>query len=287
MPEHVPPAPPTNHFKRFVNVDGIRTHYLEAGAGPPLILLHSGEFGACAELSWEYNIGALSRTHRVIAPDWLGFGETDKVKDFVSGHRRMLDHMVRFLEVLDVGEADFVANSMGATFLVRDAASPTPQLPVRRMVIASGGGFSPDNEHRQALLDYDCTIPSMRRVIEALFHDPLWWSDDAYVERRHRLSLVPGAWECAAAARFRSPVAPQRSDFGVVDETPYERVAVPVLIAVGTHDKLRLSGYGNGLVEQIPLSQLVEFERSGHCPHIEQAATFNARVTDFLMSAAP
>ena len=45
---------------RFATIDGKRTHYLEAGEGDPLILLHSGEFGACAEFTWEFNIDALA-----------------------------------------------------------------------------------------------------------------------------------------------------------------------------------------------------------------------------------
>ena len=43
---------------RYVSVDRIRTHYLEAGAGPPVVLFHSGEFGGAAEISWEFTTGA-------------------------------------------------------------------------------------------------------------------------------------------------------------------------------------------------------------------------------------
>jgi len=41
---------------RYLDVGGIRTHYLDAGDGPPVVLLHSGEFGGSAELCWEFNI---------------------------------------------------------------------------------------------------------------------------------------------------------------------------------------------------------------------------------------
>jgi pimeloyl-ACP methyl ester carboxylesterase len=37
---------------RFARIDGVDTHYFEAGRGPPLVLIHSGEFGGCSELSW-------------------------------------------------------------------------------------------------------------------------------------------------------------------------------------------------------------------------------------------
>src|SRR5690606_30152672 len=82
---------------RYIVVDDIRTHYLEAGEGPPVVLLHSGEFGGAAELSWEFTIPALAAHYRVIAPDWLGFGRTDKVHDFTQGQARRLRHMRRFI----------------------------------------------------------------------------------------------------------------------------------------------------------------------------------------------
>ena len=69
---------------RYILVEGIRTHYLEAGDtdAPTVAMLHSGEFGGSAETSWEFNISALAEHYHVIAPDWLGFGRTDKVYDF-------------------------------------------------------------------------------------------------------------------------------------------------------------------------------------------------------------
>ena len=50
---------------RYVVVDGIRTHYLEGGVGPTVAFMHSGEFGGCAELSWEFNIEAFADHFRV------------------------------------------------------------------------------------------------------------------------------------------------------------------------------------------------------------------------------
>ncbi len=53
---------------RFIEVNGIRTHYLEAGDRPPLVLLHSGEFGGSAELCWEYLIPASGQLPPIRAP---------------------------------------------------------------------------------------------------------------------------------------------------------------------------------------------------------------------------
>lgn len=270
------------HEVRQLVVDGITTRYLEAGQGSDVVLLHSGEFGASAEISWELIIGALAERHHVIAPDWLGFGGTDKVKDFVDGHGRMLRHMARTCEALGIEAAHFVGNSMGATFLVRDAAADAPILPALSLVVASGGGFAPENDARRALLDYDCSLEGMRRIVEAMFHDPAWAADDDYVRRRWESSIVPGAWECAAAARFRSPVAPVRSDFGAADTTPYGRVGVPTHLVAGAQDKLRIPGYADELGAAIQGAVVSTFDQCGHCPNIERPEDFSDLVLGFV-----
>lgn len=284
MASYSVPAVKHQHRSRFIEIDGIRTHYLEAGEGPPLVLLHSGEFGGNAELCWEYLIPLLAPHFRVIAPDWLGFGETAKVHDFESKRARMFWHMARFVEVMAIDKAHFVGNSMGGTFLLQMASERPCRLPIDRMVSISGGGFVPANEHRQRLLDYDGSEASMVQVLEAIFEDPVWYSDPAYIKRRHAISIAPGAWESIAAARFRSPSAPARSEFGNVDTTPYGNITAPTLIIAGARDKLRLPGYADELVSQIPGASLAVLEDGGHCPNIELPEETASLILPFLLN---
>lgn len=278
-------VPPVSHVhrSRFIEVDGIRTHYLEAGEGPPLVLLHSGEFGGNAELCWEYLIPRLAPHFRVIAPDWLGFGQTDKVHDFVSKRARMFWHIARFVEVMALDKAHFAGNSMGATFLLQMASEAPCRLPIDRMISISGGGFVPANAFRERLLDYDGSEAAMAGLLEAIFENPVWYTDPAYIKRRHEISIAPGAWESIAAARFRSPVAPARSEFGNADTTPYGNISVPTLLITGARDRLRLPGYGDELVAKIPGGRLVTLREGGHCPNIEQPEEVAALMLDFLL----
>lgn len=268
---------------KFITVDGIRTHYLEAGSGPAVVLLHSGEFGACAELSWEHNIGALSRHFRVIAPDWLGFGQTDKLFDFRDMFQRRIDHMTRLVEALGIREAAFMGNSMAGGMLAWVLSQPSPPWPVTKAVLVSGGGYAPENQYRQVLNSYDGTKEHMQRMLQVLFFHPQWW-DDPYLERRWRLSLEPGSWECTAAARFRMP---GRSGGGRNRhaETRYEAIRVPTLIVAGRQDYLREPGWADQLAAQIPAGRVVWFEEARHCPHIDCAEAFNQTVLQFLLVA--
>jgi pimeloyl-ACP methyl ester carboxylesterase len=268
-------------------VDNIRTHYLEAGTGRPLVLLHSGEFGASAELSWGASIDALAEHYRVIAPDWLGFGGTDKVYDFVNGRPRRLQHMARFLKAMDLGPAAFIGSSMGGSELIRSVAEGKGTFDVSVMVLSSSGGFSPDNEARRIILNYDATREGMRTLISTLFHDPKWAADEDYVTKKYEVSIVPGAWESLAAARFRSPAVEVRSHFGQEDNTVYENITVPTLLVAGAEDPLRERGYAALMHDRIPDSTLRVYDEAGHFPHIEQPARFNEDVLAFLNERYP
>jgi pimeloyl-ACP methyl ester carboxylesterase len=268
---------------RYVMVDGIRTHYLDGGDGPTVAFLHSGEFGGCAELSWEYNIEAFAEHFRVVAPDWLGFGRTDKVFDFAEGRARTFGHMRRFFEALDIDEADFVGNSMGGSNLARIAAARPVIFPIRSLVLASGGGFAPDSEARRKLLAYDGSDEAMRALLDGLFFDKATWVDDPeYVRRRQHFAHMPGAWECTAAARFKAPFRDAKGQFGQPDATPYEDIAVPTLMIAGANDELRLPGYADELGQRIPDCEVHVFDNAAHCPHIEHAERFNTLAIAFL-----
>jgi pimeloyl-ACP methyl ester carboxylesterase len=270
---------------RFVVVDGIRTRFWEAGDGPPVVLLHAGGYGENAWMSWSRNIGPLAAAgFRVVAPDWLGFGRTDKLRDFAKGNARMLDHMVRFFEVMAIDEADVIGLSMGGTFLVKAMAADDPPFPVRRMVLVSGGGFSPLNEARTILQDYDGSFEQMRRQLQQVIHAPLW-DDDEFVRPYHEASLEPGQWEFVSAPRLRAPFAPARGDFGNTDDTAYELITVPTLLTAGRQDKLREPGYAEAIGERIPQCEVVVFDPCGHCPNVERATEWNSLVSRFL--AAP
>lgn len=266
--------------RKTVVIDGLRTGYLEAGHGEPVVLLHGGEFGANAEISWERTIPALAERYRVLALDMLGFGDSAKVIDFNDGRGMRLRHIARFCDELGVGSAHFVGNSMGAVNLFVDATSDSPLLPMRSLVAICGGGEIQRNQHMEALYDYDATVAGMRRIVEALFHDPKYPADEHYVRRRYQSSIAPGAWEALAAARFHRPGAEPSS--APSHTWAYERVGVPALVVEGARDKLLPRGWAKDIADQLPQGRVAVIEAAGHCPQIEQPAATNALLLDFL-----
>jgi pimeloyl-ACP methyl ester carboxylesterase len=265
---------------KTILVDGLATGYLEAGQGDPVVLLHGGEFGVCAEIAWEKNIAALAARHRVFALDMLGFGNSAKVVDFNDGRGMRIRHIARFCAAVGVESAHFVGNSMGAINLFVDATSDAPLLPARSLVMICGGGEMQRNDHLAALYDYDATLPAMRRIVAALFFDPSYPADDQYVQRRYESSIAPGAWEALAAARFRRPglePAPLPSS-----KRSYERIALPTLVVEGECDKLLPPGWAAEIAAQIAGGRSCVVPKAGHCPQIEQPSVVNHILVDFL-----
>jgi len=269
-----------------VIVDGLRTHYLEAGQGYPVVLLHSGEYGASATLSWEHNIAALAQNFRVLAPDWMGFGHSAKVYDFESGSARRVQHMRRLLDVLAVDQAHFVGSSMGGSVLSRHVAAGTGLFPASAMVMSAGGGFVPNNEWRRnewrrSIVDFDCTFDGMREILSVLFHDPGWAQDDDYVQRRLRRRRGSGL-PCHHPEPLRARSMARRTRTSRCRRSSWLAPRTSCGSRGGAEDKLREPGYADAIAARIPGAHLSVYAGCGHLPHIENAERFNDEVVEFL-----
>lgn len=272
---------------KYVSVDGIGTHYLEAGdalrgARPTILLLHSAEFGGAAEITWAENINVLGQHYHVLAPDHLGFGRTEKLFDFGNQFERRIRHIKRFLEIMTVGPVHVMGSSMSGGLSLTVASRKQPDWPLRSVVCCSGGGDAPDNEARKILNTFDGTKEHMHAIVDTMFVDKSFAADEAYITRRWELATLPGAWEATAAARFKAPFREASRVRSERDHIPYANISVPVLVFAGKHDPLRLPGYTDGFVPQIPGAQLHVFENAGHMGNIECADEFNARTLAFL-----
>jgi 2-hydroxymuconate-semialdehyde hydrolase len=274
----------TEIASRFATVNGLRAHYLTAGDGPPVVLLHGGAWGECARTAWPATITAFAARYRVLAPDWLGFGEADMVVDFADRAGRMLGHLAGLLDHLGVGPADMIGLSMGGAHLLRDQTSGAPRLDVRRLVLVSAGGPPLSGHARHALASFDGTLESMRAQVRLAFADPSWADDEEFVRARHREATRPGAY-----AAFASLWQPPPASLGAASPGPapddtarYARITVPALVTAGAADRLKPPGYAEAVAEAIPGAALAVFDGCGHCPQLEAAGAWNETVLTFL-----
>ncbi len=271
----------SRHVSRHVVADGIRTHYLDAGDGPVLVLLHGGEYGAAAELTWESCVPLWSARFRVLALDLVGFGRSSKIRDFAGGQRGlMIGQVAAVLRTLDITKAYFVGTSLSARMLLDMVNRDDPPWPVEAVVAAGIGLAPPAAEGRKVLEDFDGTLDGLRPSMEVLFHDPAWRNSEEFLHRRYEFATMPGAWETGAAAALRAPVRKARG--GPPPERDYGSITVPVQLIRGEHDALVPADTWEALAGQIPGARTVTVAGSGHYPQIEQPAAFGAAVLDFL-----
>ena len=111
---------------RTILVGDIKTHFLEAGSGPDLVLLHGGEYGASAEITWraQYrSAGAnVSMSSRLIFS--AGVRQTKFIASPIPPACAS-SILQRFLETLGIGKACFVGNSAGGGLILeRVGAQP-------------------------------------------------------------------------------------------------------------------------------------------------------------------
>ncbi len=93
MTETVPTSP---EIGADVDVHGIRTNYHDAGSGDPIPLVHGSGPGVSAWANWRLTLPALSERFRVVAPDILGFGYTDRPEGARYNLDRWTDHLIGF-----------------------------------------------------------------------------------------------------------------------------------------------------------------------------------------------
>ena len=117
---------------RSVRVDGARLAYVELGdpAAASVVLLH----GYPADhRSWRHQMPALAEHHRVLALDWLGWGESERRTDLRFDYDTEVARLGRALDALGVGACDLFAHDYGG-FLALGFAQRHPAR-VRRLAI--------------------------------------------------------------------------------------------------------------------------------------------------------
>jgi pimeloyl-ACP methyl ester carboxylesterase len=120
---------------RFLDVDGVRLHYVERGSGEPLILLH-GNGSMIEDFESSGLIELAARNYRVIVFDRPGFGHSGRPRNVVWTPDAQAQLIKRSLERLDVSNAIVFGHSWGASVAVA-LALKYPDL-VRGLVLASG-----------------------------------------------------------------------------------------------------------------------------------------------------
>jgi pimeloyl-ACP methyl ester carboxylesterase len=274
--------------QRWVMLDGQPINVIELGAGPPLVFIH-GLIERWTQ--WVEQLSAFAASHRVIAMDLPGFGDSPMPAERISIplYARTIEQL---LDALEISAATFVGHSMGG-FTSVELAIDFPQR-VERLVLVSPAGLSTYGNPRDLRV-----VAQMRRFrwIVNAYHAQVA-AHSELLARRPRLRLLEPTTHVVARHSDRLP-APFVAEFvrglgapgyieGMAANFNYDyrdrlgEVACPTLIVWGDRD-LVVSAKDADLYEQlIPNARKVIFKDTGHMPMIERSAAFNALLKDFL-----
>ncbi|TFL15643.1 alpha/beta hydrolase [Pusillimonas caeni] len=263
----------------FIQANRIRTHYLEAGSGAPLLLLHGGGAGADSVGNWKECIKILAKRYRVIAPDMVGFGKTDKPspENFTYDQKSRNDHIVAFIEALGLTKVAVVGNSMGGATAL-GVALQRPELLDRIVLMGSAGLAIPPvpSPHLQHTLNYDFTLEGMRRVIEGLT-SPRFKPTVEMIRYRYELMTDP-----AAAEALKAINAETKKGTLVYDEDALRTIKHPVLVVNGKEDGVSPIARALRFLELLENSRGYIVPHCGHWAMIETTAEFCSVVENFL-----
>lgn len=268
----------------YVDIPNFRVHYLEAGTGHPVVLLHGSGPGATAHTNFAENIAPLAEHFRVIAIDMPGWGESD-----TQTEKTGRDHVAALIAILDavgVEKAALVGNSMGGMTAVTTAIKHpyrvshliTMGAPAPTALLFSAGN-GPSEGMKVLLHAYrEPTPENMKRLVEVMVYNQAMATDELATARSDAALSRPDHLE-SWNSQFTGPpsLPPYFQLLGRVSE-----ISAPTMIIHGRDDRVVAMENGLHLVAQIPDSRLVVLNRCGHWAQIEHAAEFNRLVTSFV-----
>lgn len=265
-----------------ISAAGIRTNYHDRGSGAPVLLIHGSGPGVSAWANWRGVMPALARQARVIAPDMVGFGYTERPAGFNYNLDNWVRQAVGLLDALELAQVDLVGNSFGGALALALAIRHPNR--VRRLVLMGSVGVPFDiTPELDAVWGYQPSLAAMREMLDIFAFDRSLVTDEL-AQLRYEASIRPGFQE-SYAAMFPAPrqrwVDALASSADDIRHLPHE-----TLVIHGREDRVIPLAVAYRLAELLPRMQLHVFGRCGHWTQIEHAARFAKLVGDFLAEAS-
>ena len=267
----------------FVDVDGVRIHYVEAGRGETVVLIHGLN---ASTFSFRHTIPELAQHYRVVALDLKGFGYSARPVEGDFSLTAQADLVAQVMAQLGIERAAVVGHSMGGAVAMR-LALRSPERVTRLVLVAS----ATDRELRRGLRSARFVRPFLpvaaflilhrerfrRKWLETAVHDPAHLTPEVR-EGHLRPSRMKGHLRALGALltdrRLDEPLAP-------------EAIRQPTRILWGEDDRWLPPASGEELARTIPNARFDLVPGAGHLVLEEQPDYCNRALPAFLRSPAP
>src|SRR5512134_550776 len=273
-----PPVPPQfDAIERIpiktAAVKGQTMAYLDIGTGQPVILIHG--FGG-SMWQWEHQQTALSTQVRLITPDLIGSGLSDK-PDLEYRPEQLLEYFVAFMDALQIRQATLVGNSMGAGLAIGMALTYPDRVSKLILIVGLPANVKAKLASPSIRRALETNAPTwlvsfgnwlfgglmVESVLKEIVHDPALLTP-AVIERSNRNRRRPGLIPPLLTVRDTVPLweAGFAKRIGEINH--------PTLILWGEEDRVFPIAVGEELHRTIKSSTLVRIPKAGHIPQWEQ-----------------
>ena len=251
-----------------VQLADLEVHYLDAGSGPDLILLHGGL--ATAEMMWGDRIGSLAQKYHAIAPDSRGHGKTRNSGHHL-GYDQMADDTARLADALGIGSPMLLGYSDGAQIALEFAI----RHPGRARGMVLGGVVSePHDAYVKGLTEWGFTVPHAdTEAIQQSF------GDEFFNETKRVHGYDGEDWHL-----FLDQIAKLWVGVPHYADEQLKAIETPTLIAVGDRDAMAGLEQALRLFTLLPKAELAVIPNGDH--GVAESELFWVPVLNFLQRAA-
>ena len=307
---------------RFVDVDGVRTGYFEAGSGEPLVLIHGGGFGSTVSANcFRPLVDPLAEHFHVYVIDKLGQGYTDNPpNDSDYTMAAVTRHIHRFMETMGLQRVHLAGHSRGALPAIRIAVE-YPEM-IENLILFNSRTLAPDDPNQPsqsaaapaqpAQPPAEPPAPTRESIRQSLMSDSTTYHKeyvtDEYVETELRIALQPklrqatrkmqqltSEWVRLNPEKIKeNPRARGRWWYDDLKQDTYARIEAgglksPTLIIWGFNDPSGRPKLGNDLyrilASVLDQTELHFFNRSGHYVFQEHPQKTADQMVSFIRSS--
>ncbi|HQE69908.1 MAG TPA: alpha/beta hydrolase, partial [Atopobiaceae bacterium] len=244
----------------------------------PLILIHGSGPGVTAYANWNKIFPFLEKDYRVIAPDLVGFGYTERIEGQTFSMNVWVRQTLDLFDALGIEKANLIGNSFGGA-LALSVAIKAPER-VNKLVLMGAMGVSfPITYGLDKVWGYTPSPANMERLLEIFTYDHTFATPEL-AESRYQGSIQPGFQE-SFSAMFPEP----RQD-GVEDMAGNQHyirdIQHETLIIHGREDRVIPLENSYKLLQLIPNAELHVFGKCGHWSQIERSEEFAEQLKLFF-----
>ncbi len=280
--------------RRYVDVEGIQTHYLEAGEGPAtLLLIHGGGVSSCAELNYGSVMELLAQHLRVVALDVVGFGRTRGGGPMHYTARAQGDFVLAFMEKLNL-QGHVGGNSHGG-WLAQYVAHERPQAVKRLIIINSLNGTQPippapeGNQYIYSPVGHAHHDPTRERIHAELcaFYVNQKLVTEARVARTLEIARSNHAYAKKRARATSSTVEEANENLSYRGRSMDQwapQLSVPVLMTWSRENRGSHPSHALAFYERLVDGEMHIFSGAGHHVMTEHPRRWTQVVWDFLCS---